>query len=318
MRCIGHLPSQEQAQTFGDFLYVEGIVNQVEDDPGHGWAVWVASEDELEKATEWLAKFRQQPNDPCYRQKARHADRLKQQEIESDIEYARKVRDRTKVFRSVTGVSGRPLTAALMVVSAIVFLISIGPAQPLVEQFLSFSRLPTGMPEILSGQVWRLITPIFIHFGWLHILFNMLWLWDMGGMVENRMGTAKLAMLIVGLAVVSNAVQYFGAVTLLQVAGVSGPGAVSAVALRSAEMLGSGLKFGGFSGVNYGLLGYIWIRGRQDPSSGLFLHPQSVAAMLIWFFLCFTPIFGSIANGCHLGGLACGCVWGWLAAQSQD
>jgi GlpG protein len=315
MRCIGHLDNQEQARTFSDFLYVEGIANQVEDDPGHGWAVWVSSEDELARAGDWLAKFRRQPTDPRYRQKARQADRIKQQEVESDAEYARKIKDRRQVFRPVTGVGSRPLTVSLIAISVLVFLGRNGSAKALLDAYLSFSQFPTGLPEIMQGQLWRLITPIFIHFDWLHILFNLLWLWDLGGMIENRLGPAKLAVILVGLAVVSNAAQYFGAELLLQAAEASGSGWGAAVASRSAEMLGSGLNFGGLSGVNYGLLSYIWMRGRHDPDSGLFLNPQSLMIMLVWFVLCFTPIFGHIANGCHLAGLALGAAWGWQAAQ---
>jgi len=318
MRCIGHLDNEEQARVFSDFLYVERIVNQVEEDPGQGWAVWVSSEDELAVASDWLAKFRQQPTDPRYRQKARQADRLKQQEVESDAEYARKIKDARKVFRPVTGTGSRPLAVSLIAISALVFLASNGPAAGLVSAYFSFSQFPSGMPEILHGQLWRLVTPIFIHFGWLHIFFNMLWLWELGGMIENRLGPAKLALIVVGLAVVSNAAQYFGAELLLKLAAASGPGAMSAVAQRSADMLGSGLNFGGMSGVNYGLLGYIWMRGHHDPHSGLFLNPQSLMIMLVWFVLCFTPIFGHIANGCHFAGLALGAAWGWLAAQRQN
>jgi GlpG protein len=317
MRCIGHLDHEAQARTFSDFLYVEGIANQVEDDPGHGWAVWVSSEDELARAGEWLAKFRQQPTDARYRQKARQADRLKQKEVESDEEYARKIKDRRQVFRAVTGPGSRPLTVTLMAISALVFMGSNGPAEALIGTQLSFSEFPTGMPEILNGQLWRLITPVFLHFGWLHIFFNLLWLWDLGGMIESRLGPIKLGLLLAGLAIGSNLVQYFGAQILLHAAGASGPGWFAAVALRSAQMLGGGLDFGGLSGVNYGLLGYVWMRGRHDPGSGLFLHPQSLMIMLIWFVLCFTPIFGNIANGCHLGGLALGTAWGWLAAQRE-
>ena len=54
MRLIGHLENEPQARTFGDFLYVQGVENQVEPDEGHGWAVWIHAEEELERANRLL------------------------------------------------------------------------------------------------------------------------------------------------------------------------------------------------------------------------------------------------------------------------
>ena len=117
------------------------------------------------------------------------------------------------------------------------------------------------LPEILHGQLWRLVTPIFIHFGVLHIFFNMLWLRDLGSMIEGRQSSWLLAVLVLVIAACSNLAQFcFG-----------------------------GPMFGGMSGVVYGLLGYIWMRGKFDPGSGLYLHPSTVTMMIIWFFACFTP-----------------------------
>jgi GlpG protein len=84
------------------------------------------------------------------------------------------------------------------------------------------------------------------------------------------------------------------------------------------QMYMSGPGFGGMSGVVYGLLGYIWIRGKFDPASGLYLHSSTVIMMLIWFFICFAPnaIPGMprIANTAHAVGLVSGMVWGYLSS----
>ena len=68
------------------------------------------------------------------------------------------------------------------------------------------------------------------------------------------------------------------------------------------------------SGVNYGLFGYIWMKGKFDPGDGLELNPTTITILLAWFVICFTGVFGNIANGAHAGGLAVGAAWGYLSA----
>jgi GlpG protein len=131
------------------------------------------------------------------------------------------------------------------------------------------------------------VTPIFVHFGVLHILFNMLWLKDLGGMIENRQSPRTLAVLVAAIAVASNVGQF----------------------------IASGPVFGGMSGVVYGLLGYAWLRGKYDPASGLYVHRQTVVMMVIWFFVCLTGIVGNIANTAHGVGFAVGLVWGLASAK---
>jgi GlpG protein len=68
------------------------------------------------------------------------------------------------------------------------------------------------------------------------------------------------------------------------------------------------------SGINYALLGYVWMKGKYDPGSGLYLHPQTITMMLIWFVLCFTPIIKNVANTVHAVGLAMGVMWGLISS----
>jgi len=137
-----------------------------------------------------------------------------------------------------------------------------------------------------------LFTPVFLHAGAMHIIFNMLWLRDLGSMIEGRQSSLHLLLLVLVIAALSNLGQFY----------VSGP------------------RFGGMSGVVYGLLGYIWIRGKLDPASGLYLHSSTVSMMLIWFFLCIgsnyfpMPLLGSIANTAHAVGLGTGMAWGYLSS----
>lgn len=141
-----------------------------------------------------------------------------------------------------------------------------------------------------NGEYWRLVTPIFIHFGIFHIAFNGLWIWEFGRRIEAMAGSLHLLMLIVVSAVASNWSQYLW----------SGPS-----------------LFGGLSGVLYALLGYIWIRNLIRPHAALAIPKGIIIFMLGWLVLCMSGIVdifmrGSIANAAHVSGLVAGMVLGAL------
>ena len=184
-----------------------------------------------------------------------------------------------------------PVTTALALCSIGGFLLFYLGADAALA-YLTFTpfELVDGKPVFASidGQYWRLVTPAFLHFGWLHIVFNSLWLWELGGKVERVLGHLNMFLLFVVIAMVSNGSQYaFG---------------------------GDGL-FGGMSGVVYGLLGFSWVAPllqpawRIQPGAGLMLF------MVGWLVLCMLGVvevlgFGAIANAAHLGGLLCGALLG--------
>jgi len=58
--------------------------------------------------------------------------------------------------------------------------------------------------KISEGEVWRLFTPCLLHRDFLHILFNMAWLWVLGKQIEQRLKRWKMILLIIVIGVVSN------------------------------------------------------------------------------------------------------------------
>lgn len=307
MRMIGKLTGEEKARTFGDYLYVQGIENQIEADKDNSWAVWIHAEEELERARGLLAKYQENPADPKFQSTSRAANDLREQKRKEQIQYQKRMKQRRDLFRPLAGYGFGPVTLILICMSVVVFVLSkfgdnLGAVagllisekyfrdsygfKGLVELLRRLANIREILPEISHGEIWRLFTPIFIHFGFLHIFFNMLWLRDLGSMIEGRQSSWLLALQVMVFAAVSNLAQF----------------------------LFYGPIFGGMSGVVYGLFGYIWIRGKYDPGSGLYLHPTTVTMMIIWFFVCLIGIMGPVANVAHAGGLVAGMAWGYLSS----
>ena len=145
-------------------------------------------------------------------------------------------------------------------------------------------------PKFFMGEIWRLFTPILMHEQLkknpLHLIFNMMWLYQLGSMIEARKSSLFLFVFVAVSALLSNVAQYR----------LHGP------------------EFLGMSGVVYALAGYVWIRGKYDRASGLYLSPQNVVILLLWLVVCYMGFVGPIANTAHLVGLLTGMVWGGMAA----
>jgi GlpG protein len=196
-----------------------------------------------------------------------------------------------------------PVTLALIALSICGFLLILLRAPPEWLALFTFQpfEVADGRPvfERMQGQYWRLVTPAFLHFGWLHIVFNGLWMWELGTRVEQVMGHLNTLMLFLVIAVVSNTSQYvFG-----------GPGI-----------------FGGMSGVVYGLLGFAWVAPLLQPEWRI-QPPRGIMLFMIgWLVVCMVGVvevmgFGRVANAAHLGGLLIGALLGvvfGLASRRPD
>lgn len=142
--------------------------------------------------------------------------------------------------------------------------------------------------DVAIGQqkYWQLITPTFIHFGWLHIIFNALWMGILGARVEYSLGLVKTIGVFIFISVVANLVQY---------------------------VLSAGVPFGGLSGLVYGLMGFLIVQHKCEPTPMNTLGKGMVIMMLVFMLLGLFGIMdvfiaGSIANGAHLGGFIAGLI----------
>lgn len=185
-----------------------------------------------------------------------------------------------------------PVTLVALVLSVLGFLlVEFDPHYDYVRLFTFFEFARQGRfieYSLPQGEYWRLITPIFLHFSWMHIVFNALWLWDLGGRIERIQGSLSMIGIILVMGLGSNIAQsVFAEVSV----------------------------FGGMSGVIYGLLGYGWMWSVLCPGHSLGIPRSVTIFMLVWLVVCIMGGAsllgaGAVANAAHVGGLVMGLVLG--------
>lgn len=287
MRLIGNVPSKAHGQKFQAFLAGQGIESFLDVGRNEQWEIWVLDEDKLKEADAQLSRFLAAPDDEAYAR----VETRKQETPKAERKSSRgAIIDARSLFSGTRAKPG-PVTIVLAALSiAISILSGLGENRAVLAPLMISNYEGTALPEVMRGEIWRLITPIFAHGGLMHIAFNMMWLLDLGAMIEARKNSLTLGLLVLGIGVVSNLGQYY----------MFGP------------------SFFGMSGVIYGLLGYAWMYTRYAPHAGIFVHRDTVVMMAIWFFLCLTGLMGSIANGAHAFGFAAGIAWGYVSAHVAE
>lgn len=294
MRQIGVLPRELDPGRFSDHLLALGMKSRIVEGQG-GWLVWIHDEDHLARARAELEAFVAGPDDEQFQRSARAAAEVRREEAKRDREFQRNFRE---VRDQWTGLQARrrPLTLLLVLTAVGVFVLQQWSRSARIEDYM-FMATPyysldrgwfdQGLKEIREGQVWRLVSPIFLHFGWPHILFNSWATIIEGTLIESRRGTLRFAILVLVSAILSNIGQFLWM-----------------------ERFGRLHVFGGLSGVGYALFGYLWIKGRYEPEQGMILHQNTVVMMFAWLFLCMTGALGPIGNAAHVVGLLVGVVFG--------
>ncbi len=141
----------------------------------------------------------------------------------------------------------------------------------------------TGTFAMARGRWWTLITAIYLHGGVLHILFNMLWLRQLGHMVEHLYGTARSFL-------------------VFTLAGVTG--------FLASDLAGIPFTIGA-SGSIFGLLGALVYYGRKRGGSfGAAIYRQVGTWTIVLFIFGF--LMPAVNNLAHAGGFAGGVLGAYL------
>ena len=182
-----------------------------------------------------------------------------------------------------------PVSFGLILACLLVALLSLLGTQPQRVAILFYPVLDSsGLLSLLASinspvAILRSLSPMLLHFGELHLVFNMMWLWYFGRQLESVQPRWLFISLILFCSFTGNTAQY----------------------------LTSGYNnFGGMSGVIYGLVGYTWIAHTFMPRSNLHINNKMFVAFVI--ALVAMKVFASswVANAAHLGGLVAGLLAG--------
>lgn len=249
------------AQAFVDYMATQGVILTIQQHTQTD--IWLADESQVSRVQDELQRFLENPADPRYL-----AASWQSGNTQSGLRYQR------YPFLATLKSNAGPFTWTITVACIAVFILMSIVGDQAVMIWLAWPY-----DAELQFEAWRYFTHIFMHFSLMHILFNLLWWWYLGGMVEKRLGSGKLVVITVISALLSGFMQHkFG-----------------------------GPWFGGLSGVVYALMGYAWLHGERDPQSGIFLQRGLILFSLIWLVAGWFNVFGmSIANGAHLAGLVVG------------
>jgi len=185
-----------------------------------------------------------------------------------------------------------PLTLLLIAACLLVAVISQLGADPTAVRFLFFPDIAVQdlnpLTSLIRGidsvsTALRTLTPALLHFGPIHLVFNLLWLWYFGRMMEPVLRFWRYTLIILVVAFCANVLQYLW----------SGHG-----------------NFGGMSGVVYGLIGFIWMWQTLKPGTAMRLPSAMIMVFLVALVLMEVLASSMIATAAHVGGLVSGMLLG--------
>lgn len=260
------LPNPRQAQAFVDYMHTRQV--RLEIHPSvEGAEIWLPDDRQLSQVQQELELFLREPGHGRYQAASWQAG-----STDSGLRY------QSYSYLQALRVRAGPLTLAVMALTVAVYLLMQVSG---VNRALALLSFPSDGQRL---ELWRYFSHALLHFSPLHLLFNLMWWWYLGGPVEKTLGARRLTVILLLSAAVSGWVQsHF-----------------------------SGVYFGGLSGVVYALMGYVWLRGERQPQGPLQLQRGLMAFALLWLVAGYFDILGmAIANAAHVARLVIGLLMAW-------
>ena len=201
-----------------------------------------------------------------------------------DFDYSQPVNRNRRIDLS-TPILTMVLIALCVVVTAAYLLAPKNDPSNVLVKLIDFAA--PGPDQVWSGHYLGLFTSFFVHLSLMHIAFNMMWLWRLGGTLEMTVPLWKYVLFLVGGTVVGSC----------------------------CELLISGTTGAGASGAGYALMGLLWAgRGFHDSWRRMATR-ENMQLFLVWGVLCIVLTAThtmAIANGAHFGGFLFGLAVGNL------
>ncbi|QHM73480.1 rhomboid family intramembrane serine protease GlpG [Mixta intestinalis] len=259
------------AQSFVDYMAIRGI------------PLYMAQEDRLtllleddtkqEMVENELKQFLNDPQQPRYRAaswQSGHIDRGLLWQGESLL----------ALLRQRAG----PFTMTLSLLCCVIFF-----AMWLFGDLTMLAWLGWRMDGGQFSQPWRWFSHILLHLTLLHLVFNLLWWWYIGGMIEKHLGSSKLLVITLISALLGGWLQ--------------------------AEY--SEISFSGLTCVVYTLMGYAWLRGERDTEGDVFLPRGLIVFTVLWFAISYSGILGASASIACIFCLTAGLVMAFIDTRHQ-
>ncbi|MBG3129161.1 MULTISPECIES: rhomboid family intramembrane serine protease GlpG [Proteus] len=257
------LSNPQAADLFVNYMATKGVRIHAKNE-NQQISLWLEDQHQLDVVEKELNTFLREPFHPRYQAASWQTGDPKN----TGIKYRPAFSIKNMVQRS------GPLTVLVVILCVLIFI-----WQQAVGDYDVMLHLAWPYNESLNFEVWRYITPAFVHFSLMHIAFNLAMWWYLASQTEQRLGTGKLFVIML----------------------------VSALFSNWAQSLFTNSNFGGLSGVVYALIGYVGLTGIYNPKKGIGAPTGLLVFSILWIVAGYMGVLGdSIGNTAHFAGLLIG------------